>query len=54
MAKYFAVGVPYYYPHCRNKDEDVYIGPDSYILTNSQICNRSNKILDLCTQRGIK
>jgi len=54
MAKYFAVGVPYYYPHCRNKDEDVYIGPDSYILTNSQICNRSSKILDLCTGSGIQ
>lgn len=54
MAKYFAVGVPYYYPHCRNKDEDVYIGPDSYILTNSQICKRCSKILDLCTGSGIQ
>ena len=54
MAKYFAVGVPYYFPHCRNKDEDVYIGPDSYILTNSQIYKKSSRILDLCTGSGIQ
>lgn len=54
LENYFFVGVPYYFPHCLNKDPDVYIGMDTYKLTSGLLSYKCNKVLDLCSGSGIQ
>lgn len=48
LDKYFLVGLPYNNPNCRIKDPSVYIGMDTYRLTENITSKRVDKVLDLC------
>ena len=44
LDKYFLVGLPYNNPNCRIKDPSVYIGMDTYRLTENITSNRVDKV----------
>lgn len=54
LDKYFLVGLPYNNPNCRIKDPSVYIGMDTYRLTENITSKRVDKVLDLCAGSGIQ
>lgn len=54
LDKYFLVGIPYNNPNCKVKDPAVYIGMDTYRLTENITSKRVNKVLDLCAGSGIQ
>ena len=54
LGRYFLVGIPYMNPNCKIKDPSVYIGIDTYRLTENIPAKNVDKILDLCTGSGIQ
>lgn len=48
------MGIPYNNPNCKVKDPAVYIGMDTYRLTENITSKRVNKVLDLCAGSGIQ
>ena len=51
--RYFVTSIPYDYPNCTGT-QDVYIGWDSYKLTDILPYRRINERLDLCSGSGIQ
>lgn len=54
LDKYFLIGIPYMSPNCRIKDPVVYMGMDTYRLTENITSKRVGKVLDLCAGSGIQ
>ena len=51
---FFFVDIPYYYSNSNSKDTNVYIGMDTYRLTNILPKIKNKQILDLCSGSGIQ
>lgn len=55
LDRYFVVSMSPYYPHARNSDTPVYIGPDSLTLATALPYHGTfDRVLDLCTGSGIQ
>lgn len=52
--RYFIVDLPHFYKCCKKKIPDVYIGIDTYKLSNYIPQHHVKKTLDLCTGSGIQ
>ena len=54
LDRFVFVGTPFRNPNCRIKDPAVYIGIDTFRLTDNILTRPAGKILDLCTGSGIQ
>lgn len=51
---YLVIDIPFYFPSCRKKNTDTYLGWDSFLLLDNHTTKRAKKVLDLCAGSGIQ
>ena len=51
---YLVIDIPFYFPSCRKKNTDTYLGSDSFLLLDNHTTKRTRKVLDLCSGSGIQ